>query len=64
MKNKGVRIIDLVVWICMLVLASLMLCAFLGCAGFNERVDRAITVAESAVDIANEARVASGEIRD
>lgn len=57
---KKIRLVDLVVWCCMAVLAGLMLISFFGCAGF----DRAVTVAEEAVAIAKDAQTAGAEIRE
>jgi hypothetical protein len=57
--NSGIRIIDLIQWGCMLALAAVLLWAMCGCG----TIDRSLTVAEKALEHADDVKAAGAEIR-
>jgi hypothetical protein len=60
---KELRLFDMIVWCCMLVLAALMLMTVFGC-GLSEKAERAITVAEKALEHVEEIQAAGAEIKE
>ena len=62
-NRPGVRAVDLIMWFCMIALAAVMLVSLFGCS-WGERIDRTVSVAERALDKADEIKEAGEEIRE